>query len=109
MQLFLLFCHIFRVKCDTCVKFPARCYKTPRCVATNSDEKHEKSWNELKSVVTLHRQSDKTSIFDLLIQKKYKGLTISTLSAYHISSFLTEKEKGHKRQKNIFRHKDTRT
>ena len=24
MQLFLLFCHIFRVKCDTCVKFPAR-------------------------------------------------------------------------------------
>jgi len=49
------------------------------------------------------------SIFDLLIQKKYKGLTISTLSAYHISSFLTEKEKGHKRQKNIFRHKDIKT
>ena len=50
-------------------------------VATTSDEKQEKSWNEPETVVTLHRQSDKTSIFDLLIQNKYKGLTISTLSA----------------------------
>ena len=99
----------FRVKCDTCVKFPARCYKTPRCVATNVNEKHEKSWNEPETVVTLHQKSEMISIFDLLIQKKYKGLTISTLSAYHISSFLTEKEKEHKRQKNIFRHKDKRT
>ena len=67
--------------CDNYVKLPARCYKMAPCVATTSDEKHEKSWNELKTAVTLHRQSDKTSIFDLLIQNKYKGLTISTLSA----------------------------
>jgi len=50
-------------------------------VATNSNEKHEKSWNELKSAVTLHQKSEMKSLFDLLIQKKYKGLTISTLSA----------------------------
>ena len=75
----------YRVKCDNCVKIPARCYKTPRCVATTSDEKQEKSWNELKTAVTLHRQSDKTSIFDLLIQTEYKGLILSALSAYRIS------------------------
>jgi hypothetical protein len=49
------------------------------------NEKHEKSWNEPETVVTLHQKSEMISIFDLLIQKKYKGLTISTLSAYHIS------------------------
>ena len=44
-------------------------------VATTLGEKHEKSWNGLKSVITLYRQSgqttpvrtDLTSIFDLLI------------------------------------------
>ena len=46
-------------------------------VATTSDENQEKSWNEPETVVTLHRQSDKTSIFDLLIQTKYKGLILS--------------------------------
>ena len=50
-------------------------------VATNSDEKHEKSWNELKTAVTLHQKSEMISLFDLLTQNKYKGLTISTLSA----------------------------
>ena len=75
----------FRVKCDNCVKIPARCYNIPPCVATNVNEKHEKSWNEPETVVTLHQKSEMISIFDLLIQKKYKGLTISTLGAYHIS------------------------
>ena len=37
-------------------------------VATNSDEKHEKSWNELKTAVTLHQKSEMISLFDLLIQ-----------------------------------------
>jgi hypothetical protein len=53
--------------------------------AITPDEKHEKSWNELKTAVTLHQKSEMISVFDLLIQKKYKGLIISTLSAYHIS------------------------
>ena len=38
-------------------------------VATNSDEKHGKSWNEPDTAVTLHRQSDKTSFIDLLTQE----------------------------------------
>ena len=54
-------------------------------VAINSNEKHEKSWNEQKSAVTLHQKSEMISLFDLLIQQKYKGLEISTLSAYYIS------------------------
>jgi hypothetical protein len=54
-------------------------------VAINSNEKHEKSWNEQKSTVTLHQKSEMISLFDLLIQQKYKGLEISTLSAYYIS------------------------
>ena len=54
-------------------------YRLP--VATTSDENQEKSWNEPETVVTLHRQSDKTSIFDLLIQTEYKGLILSALSA----------------------------
>jgi hypothetical protein len=54
-------------------------------VAINLNEKHKKSWNEVKTAVTLHQKSEMISLFDLLIQKKYKGLTISTLSAYHIS------------------------
>jgi hypothetical protein len=41
----------------------------------------------------LHQKSEMISLFDLLIQKKYKGLTISTLSAYHISPALTESPK----------------
>jgi hypothetical protein len=41
-------------------------------VATNSDEKHGKSWNEPEVAVTLHRQSDKTSFFDLLTQQNIK-------------------------------------
>ena len=44
-------------------------------------KKHEKSWNEMKTAVTLHQKSEMISIFDLLTQNKYKGLTISTLSA----------------------------
>jgi hypothetical protein len=51
------------------------------CVATTSDEKHEKNWKELKTAVTLHQKSEMISLFDLLTQNKYKGLTISTLSA----------------------------
>jgi hypothetical protein len=54
-------------------------------VATTSDEKHEKSWNELKTAVTLHQKSEMISLFDLLTQTKFKGLRISTLSAYYIS------------------------
>ena len=67
--------------CDNYVKVPARCYKMAPCVATTSNEKHEKSWNELKTAVTLHQKSEMISLFDLLTQNKYKGLTISTLSA----------------------------
>ena len=52
----------FRVKCDTCVKIPARCYNIPRCVATNVNEKHEKSWNEPETVVTLHQKSEMISV-----------------------------------------------
>jgi len=57
------------------------------------NEKQEKSWNELKTAVTLHQKSEMISIFDLLIQTKFKGLRISTLSAYHISPALTESPK----------------
>ena len=63
-------------------------------VATTSDENQEKSWNEPETVVTLHRQSDKTSIFDLLIQTKYKGLILSAPRALNTSvSALTESPK----------------
>ena len=81
MQLFLLFCHIFRVKCDTCVKFPARCYKTPRCVATNSTETQLANLNAISGiayvppyrpdfatrpmafVASIHRVGDKVKAF----------------------------------------------
>ena len=35
----------------------------------------------MKTAVTLHQKSEMISIFDLLTRNKYKGLTISTLSA----------------------------
>ena len=54
-------------------------------VATTSDEKQEKSWNEPETVVTLHQKSEMISLFDLLTQTKHKGVIISTLCAYHIS------------------------
>ena len=54
-------------------------------VATNSSEKHEKSWNVLKIALTLHQKSEMISLFDLLTQTKYKGVIISTLGAYYIS------------------------
>jgi hypothetical protein len=53
----------------------------PPCVATTSDEKREKSWNEPKAAVTLHQKSEMISLFDLLTQTEYKGLTLSALSA----------------------------
>ena len=81
MGLFLFFLTLMRQLCQdsgSLLQYRLR-------VATTSDEKHEKSWNELKSAVTLHQKSEMISLFDLLTQDKYKGLTISTLSAYHIS------------------------
>ena len=54
-------------------------------VTTNFDENHEKTWNVLKTVITLHQKSEMISLFDLLIQKKYKVVILSTLSAYYIS------------------------
>ena len=72
-----LFC-FWGAGCDNYGKLPASCYKTDLFVSTTSGEILEKSCNGLKSVITLHRQSDKTSIFDLMIQTKYKGVIIST-------------------------------
>ena len=46
-----------------------------------------------KTVLTLQQKSEMISIFDLLTQKKYKGLIISTMSAYYISLALTESPK----------------
>ena len=64
---------------------PPRCYKTPPSVATTASEKHKISWNQSKSVITLHQKSEMISLFDLLTQTKHKGVIISTLSAYYIS------------------------
>jgi hypothetical protein len=55
------------------------------CVATTSEEKHEIFWNVLEIDLTLHQKSEMISLFDILIQQKYKGLRISTLGAYYIS------------------------
>ena len=54
-------------------------------VASTLSEIHEKSWNVLKNAITLHQKSEMISIFDLLIQREFKGLILSTLSAYYIS------------------------
>ena len=82
VSLFLLF---ERGDATTVSMSPPICYKTPPCVATTSDENHEKSWNEPETAVTLHQKSEMISLFDLLTQTKYKGVIISTLSAYYIS------------------------
>lgn len=47
-------------------------------VATSGNENEEKCWNEPKTIITLHRQSDKTLIFDLLKQTRIKRFTPST-------------------------------
>jgi hypothetical protein len=64
---------------------PPICYKTPPSVATTASEKHKISWNQSKSVITLHQKSEMISLFDLLTQTKHKGVIISTLGAYYIS------------------------
>ena len=51
--------------CDTSLPFDALLSRNSLCVATNSKENQEKSWNETKTVVTLHRQKDKNN-------KRYK-------------------------------------
>ena len=71
--------------CDNYGKLPTGCYKTALFVSTTASEILKKSWNGLKFVITLHQKSEMISLFDLLIQQKYKGLEISTLSAYYIS------------------------
>ena len=76
---------VYRGGCDNCVKVPPICYKIPPCVATTASEKHKISWNQSKSVITLHQKSEMISLFDLLTQTKHKGVIISTLSAYYIS------------------------
>jgi hypothetical protein len=43
--------------CDNYGKLPTGCYKTALFVSTTAGEILEKSWNGLKSVITLHRQS----------------------------------------------------
>ena len=47
--------------CDNCGKLPTGCYNTALFVSTTSGEIFEKSWNGLKSVITLHRQSEQTT------------------------------------------------
>ena len=47
--------------CDNYGKLPTGCYNTALFVSTTSGEIFEKSWNGLKSVITLHRQSEQTT------------------------------------------------
>ena len=82
VSLFLLF---ERGDATTVSMSPPICYKTPPSVATTASEKHKISWNQSKSVITLHQKSEMISLFDLLTQTKYKGVIISTLCAYYIS------------------------
>ena len=76
------FLFFFPPDATTMSTFPPICYKTPPCVATTASEKHKISWNQSKSVITLHQKSEMISLFDLLTQTKHKGVIISTLSAY---------------------------
>ena len=71
--------------CDNYVKPAAICYNFPPSVTTTSSKNLKKTWNVLKSVITLHQKSEMISLFDILIQRKYKGFILSTLSAYYIS------------------------
>ena len=79
------FCFLRGGDATTVSTFPRICYKTPPCVATTASEKHKISWNQSKSVITLHQKSEMISLFDLLTQTKHKVVIISTLSAYYIS------------------------
>ena len=60
---------------------PPICRKIPPYAATKSDEKHKKSCNQTKPVLTLHQKSEMIPLFDLLTQTNNKGLGISTLGA----------------------------
>ena len=68
------------------------CRRKAAVVAYTSSEKHQNRWNEEKIVITLHRQSDKTTFFDLL--KQIKGKDLSTQGAYFISSALTDQSRA---------------
>ena len=61
-----------------------------------------------KTVITLQQKAEMISIFDLVTQKKYKGLIISTMIAYYISLALTETPKRattRKQKQNIINNK----
>jgi hypothetical protein len=70
--LFSMFFALFSPWHDTYDKRLNGCHANRASVITTRGEKHEICWNEPETAVTLHRQSDKTTFFDLLIQNKYK-------------------------------------
>ena len=76
---------LFSPRCDNCDNVPPICRKIPPSAATTSSEKQKISWKQVKIILSLHQKSEMISIFDLLIQTKFKGLRISTLRAYYIS------------------------
>jgi hypothetical protein len=41
-------------------------------VATKQEEKHEKSWNETKSAVTLQQQNTRTTVLTIKLKKGNK-------------------------------------
>ena len=67
-----MFFALFSLWHDTYDKRSYGCHANRASVITTRGEKHEICWNEPETAVTLHRQSDKTTFFDLLIQNKYK-------------------------------------
>ncbi|MBQ5495003.1 MAG: hypothetical protein IIT76_07345, partial [Prevotella sp.] len=58
--------------CDNYGKLPTGCYNTALFVSTTAGEILEKSWNGLKSVITLHRQSDLSGSHKLGKRRKPK-------------------------------------
>jgi hypothetical protein len=60
--------------CDNYGKLPTGCYKTALFVSTTASEILKKSWNGLKSVITLHRQSGQNNN----IQTEFKHSTKKT-------------------------------
>ena len=89
--------------CDNCVKVQARCYILPLFVTTTSSKNLKKTWNVLKSVITLHQKSEMISLFDILIQRKYKGFILSALERllYQSPPWLNNRRANHKINKRI--------
>ena len=54
--------HVTGGDATTVSTFPPICYKTPPCVATTASEKHKISWNQSKSVITLHQSQEGRSL-----------------------------------------------